>query len=154
MPRIVSGWERDGLASTYRCRVLAYLSDDWIRALDRAVQESTRLQAATADTSIVVQTVVTGTASGSTTYAVTLDRGTNRVRPGAADHVDVSFTCDLSTAADIATGAESAQAAFMAGRLRIGGDTRTLMDNQAVLADLDDVFAAVRADTDFGGVRA
>ena len=134
--------------------MLPYLSDDWIRALDRAVQESARLQAATAGTSIIVQTVVTGTPAGSTTYAVALDRGTNRVLPGTADHVDVSFTCDLPTAAGIATGVESAQAAFMAGRLRIGGDTRALMDNQAVLADLDDVFAAVRADTDFGGARA
>jgi hypothetical protein len=35
----------------------------------------------------------------------------------------------------------------MTGRLRVGGDLRALLANTEVLAQLDDVFAAVRART-------
>ena len=52
-----------------------------------------------------------------------------------------------STAASIAMGQGSAQRAFMTGRLRVGGDLRVLLEHSDVLAQLEDVFAAVRART-------
>jgi hypothetical protein len=134
--------------------MLAYLSDEWIQALDRALVEHAALVEATSETALVLQNVVTGTRRGTVAYTVTLDHGTNRVTPGEHERPDVSFTCDAATAVAIATGVESAQGAFMAGRLRLGGDARRLMDNQKVLAELDDVFGPVRADTDFRGVDA
>lgn len=127
--------------------MLSYLSEEWARAVDRALQGHPGLEAATRDTSLVVQTIVTGTHDGTTAYAVTLEHGSNHVHLGRHEAPDVSFECDQRTAVAIATGRESAQSAFMAGRLRIGGDARRLMHHQAVLTELDDVFAAVRADT-------
>jgi len=141
---------RDRHASTYRGAVLAYLSDEWIRALDHALQNDAVFEAATRHAELTVQNVVTGTDAGTVAYTVSLDHGTNHVTAGAHGEADVSFICDIDTARAIAVGSESAQAAFMAGRLRIGGDARRLMENQSVLAGLDDVFGAVRADTDFG----
>lgn len=61
----------------------------------------------------------------------------------------VTFLTDRATAVAIASGRESAQAAFMAGRLRVDGDTRLLMAQQSVLGELDDLFGPVRAATDF-----
>ncbi len=59
----------------------------------------------------------------------------------------VRFTQDHETALAIASGHGSAQRAFMTGRLQVGGDLRVLLDHSEVLAQLDDVFAAVRART-------
>ncbi len=50
----------------------------------------------------------------------------------------------LDELAAIATGEESAQAAFIAGRLRVGGDLRQVMDRAGALATLTDVFAPAR----------
>ncbi len=73
--------------------------------------------------------------------------GTVSVEAGRAEEPDVSFTQDRATAAAIARGELSAQAAFMAGRLRIGGDLREVMDRARELAALDDLFAKARATT-------
>jgi hypothetical protein len=59
----------------------------------------------------------------------------------------VTFTQDRTTAAAIATGRLSAQAAFIDGRLRVGGDLSALLDRAAELAALDDLFASARAAT-------
>ena len=40
-------------------------------------------------------------------------------------------------------------AAFMTGRLRVGGDVQVLLDRQPALAEVDDIFALVRADTTY-----
>jgi hypothetical protein len=37
--------------------------------------------------------------------------------------------------------------AFMAGRLRVGGDLRGVMDRTQQLVELGDLFASARADT-------
>ena len=42
----------------------------------------------------------------------------------------------------------------MTGRLRVGGDLSVLLEHGDVLAELDDVFAAVRARTDLAAVDA
>jgi putative sterol carrier protein len=62
---------------------------------------------------------------------------------------DVTFTQDRATAAAIASGELSAQSAFMAGRLRMGGDLRAVLDRSQDLTALDDVFASARPTTDW-----
>jgi putative sterol carrier protein len=62
----------------------------------------------------------------------------------------VTLTEDRSTAVAVARGERSAQEAFMDGEVRVGGDIGELLAAQAALARLGDVFASVRADTDFG----
>jgi putative sterol carrier protein len=132
--------------------VPSYLSDAWIAAMDTAVRNHAGLKDATRDVAFAVQQTVTRGPDSSVSYVVSLRHGTNRVTAGPDPAADVTFSCDQDTATAIARGRVSAQEAFLAGRLRIGGDTRALMRHQPLLAEIDDVFAGVRADTDFGPV--
>ena len=52
------------------------------------------------------------------------------VAAGRQRDPDITFTQDAATAAAIQSGGQSAQAAFMSGRLRVGGDVRVLLDHQ------------------------
>jgi putative sterol carrier protein len=63
----------------------------------------------------------------------------------------VRVRADRATAAAIAQGTLSAQRAFMQGQLRVEGDTLTLSTTAGSLRDLDDVYADVRAGTDWSG---
>ena len=132
--------------------VLTFLSDEWIAALDHAVSHDETLASLTADLSLVIEQEVTGGPLGDVRYHVTFDHGTVSVTPGPAAAPTVRFLQDHETAAAIALGTGSAQRAFMTGRLRVGGDLRVLLDHTAVLAQLDDVFADVRARTQTGSV--
>ena len=78
-------------------------------------------------------------------YAFVVADGTIRVERGRAPHPDLTFTQDRATAAAIHRGELSAQAAFMQGRLRLGGDLRAVIERAGELAAIDDVFASVRA---------
>ena len=119
---------------------------------------------------IRIRTIVTGGPGGDRGYEISLGHGadgvhlltelgahdghagTPAVAPAPSEEDDattITFRTDPATATAIATGAEGAQAAFMAGRLRVDGDTRLLMAHQDALRALDDVFAPVRARTDF-----
>lgn len=133
-------------ALPYRESVPAYLSDEWLLAMDDVMKHHAGLAIATADTSIVIQNVITGTPTGTVSYHIRLDHGSSQVTAGVDPEADVTFTTDQATAGAINGGHESAQTAFMAGRLRIGGDTRVLIANQGALMQLDDLFAQIRAD--------
>jgi len=119
-----------------------FLSDEWIAALDRAAQHAQ----VDPSLSLVVQQVVNGP-DGAVTYHVSFDGGRVQVRPGPAPEPTVTFTLDRATAEAIATGEESAQSAFMAGRLRLGGDVTVLLDAHEALERLAGLFAEVRAGT-------
>jgi hypothetical protein len=129
-----------------------YLSPAWLEAVDRAVQADGALRDATAGVHLVVQHVVRGGAGpeGDVCFHVAIDDGSVRVRPGPASSPSVTLTEDRSTAVAVARGERSAQEAFMDGEVRVGGDIGELLAAQAALARLGDVFASVRADTDFG----
>jgi hypothetical protein len=133
---------------------MEHLSEPWIRAFDEVVRHHEGLRAATADRRVVVQYVVEPGAphrdQPRAAYAVVLDHGDNRVVVGDVDDPDITLTTDRATAVAVATHQESAQTAFMGGRLRLGGDVRVLIADQAVLAGIDDCTAELRRATDFG----
>jgi putative sterol carrier protein len=135
--------------------VLRFLSDEWIAALDRAAVASEALRSATRDVSLTVQQVVTATANDDgdecdeVSWHVVIDHGAVRVRPGRAVNPEVTFTEDAETAGRISRGELSAQAAFMLGKLRVGGDAQHLAEHQRAFASLEDVFAEVRASTNY-----
>lgn len=111
----------------------------WLAELDAAA----RAASVPDDLDLVIQQVVTD-GDRELAYAIRLRDGAASVEQGRADDADVIFTQDRATATAIATGELSAQAAFMAGRLRVGGDLRGVLDRtQGVLA-LDDLFAPAR----------
>ena len=72
-----------------------------------------------------------------------------RVVPGTAPEADVSFATDLDTATWLARGETNAQQALAAGRFRVRGNIDALTQRVAGLRALEDVFAAVRADTTY-----
>ncbi|WP_421121063.1 SCP2 sterol-binding domain-containing protein [Aquihabitans daechungensis] len=127
--------------------MLTFLSDEWIGALHDAAATDADLAARTREVSLTIEQEVTGAPDGDVRYHLTFERGAVAVTPGPAPEATVRFRQDYATAASIAMGHGSAQRAFMTGRLRVGGDLRVLLDHSEVLAQLDDVFAGVRART-------
>ena len=126
--------------------VLRFLSDPWIDAMARAVEGAS---GPLVDPPLVLQQVVTGHTEGEAAWSITLGAGTIVVTHGRADRPTVTFTQDVETATAVNRGELSAQAAFMTGRLRVGGDVQVLLDRQPDLAVVEDIFALVRADTTY-----
>lgn len=118
-----------------------FLSDAWLDDLARAARTAT----APPEVALVVQMLVEdGAGRGPVAYAVGIAGGAVTVTPGRAADADLTLTQDRATAAAIARGEVSAQVAFMAGRLRIGGDLRGILEHAGALASMADIFAEVR----------
>ncbi|HZB70950.1 MAG TPA: SCP2 sterol-binding domain-containing protein, partial [Acidimicrobiales bacterium] len=97
-----------------------------------------------------VQQVVVDGGGDPVRWALRVHDGRVAVEAGAVTDPDVTLTTDRATATALARGELAITDAFMAGRLRVAGDLRTLMRAGAVLGALDEAFAAVRARTDWG----
>jgi putative sterol carrier protein len=121
--------------------VVRFLTDEWVDALDRAAPDAVPLDGD-------LDGLVLGYVVDDFAYHLVFADGRVHVRRGAAEHPTVTFRCDRATAAEIARGEASAQRAFMAGRLRIGGDASALLRAHAAIAALPDLFGAVRAETE------
>jgi hypothetical protein len=129
--------------------VIAYLSDEWVAALDTAVRDDHALSELAREAPLVIEQVVTGTPNGERTFHVTLRREAIGARSGPAAEPTIRLTTDYRTASAIARGVERAQAAFLDGRIRVGGDISVLVEARASLARIDDVTAPLRRDTTF-----
>ena len=118
-----------------------FLTDAWLDELEAA--------ATGADVPpmprLALQQVVPDGPDGEVAYALVVEDGRVEVCRGRVENPDLVFTQDRATAEAIFLGELSAQAAFMQGRLRLGGDLRAVIDRAADLASVDDVFASVRA---------
>jgi hypothetical protein len=121
--------------------VAEFLTDEWLDELEAAARAADVPVAPR----LVLQQVVPDGPGGDVAYAVVVEDGKVRVDRGRVEHPDLVFTQDRATAEAIHRGELSAQAAFMQGRLRLGGDLRAVIDRAADLASIDDVFARVRA---------
>lgn len=132
--------------------VARFLSPEWITRLSQLVAPAAPNEL---DEPLVIQNVVTEAPpelagpEGTVTYYVRLDPAGSSADAGHADDATVTFTQTYATAAAIAQGTNGAQAAFMAGELRIGGQVNALVRNQAAVAELDELLAPLRADTEF-----
>lgn len=126
-----------------------FLSDEWIDELGRALETGTDRVTGLDGVAFTVQQIVTGTPNGEVAYHVDITGDRARVTRGRASSPDVTFTQDYATAAAISGGTESAQAAFMTGRLRLGGDVSVLLEHREALSRLTDGFAAIRASTTY-----
>lgn len=121
-----------------------FLSPEWVRALDDAVRANPRVTAATAGAQLTIEQVVTNASDDAdVVWHVEVKDGTVRFRTGPATDPTVRFTTDRATAWAVTSGTTTTQAAFMAGDLRVGGDTRALVDHHDLLAGLGEVFDAV-----------
>jgi putative sterol carrier protein len=122
-----------------------YLSDEWLRALDDAARECP------VDGHITIEHVVRdgGDDGRERRYHVIVDGTRVRFVAGAAVAPTVTFHEDRVTAVAIATGELSAPAAFLSGRLSVGGDLRALTANSSAVAAVDAAVAAVSAMTTY-----
>ncbi len=120
-----------------------FLSDAWIDALDASV----RAVALPEEVRLVVQQVVQDADGPEVAYAIRMADGRAQVERGRVADADVTFTQDRATAVAIARGDLSAQVAFLAGRLRVGGDIRQVIDRGRDLALLDELLTPARAAT-------
>lgn len=130
-----------------------YLSDEWFsRAAELVAAADLRTPPGR---SFTLQQVVLGaegpSAAGRDDLAVawhlTVGEGGAELHRGRHPDPDVTLTCERDTAWAVQRGELSAQAAFMTGRLRLGGDTGTLLASQELLAAFPDVLAPLRAET-------
>ena len=124
-----------------------FLSPEWISDLDasaEALDVPSGLQ-------LVVQQIVSDGDAREVSYVIEIGEGRVQVRPGRVEGADITFAQDRATAEAIARGEISAQEAFLAGRLRVGGDLRAVMDRSRELAAVSDVFASARAATTWSG---
>ena len=129
---------------------MVFLSHDWVNALDEAMRAAAPARTAHAAPDPVVPELVIE-------YHVEQDSGpfvyharfgaTPGFAVGAAPSSTLVILTDRATAWAIAKGTQSAQAAFMAGQLRVEGDSMALLQNLQHLSALDDVFAGVTATT-------
>ena len=124
-----------------------FLSPDWIEALDAAA----RVAAVPEGVRLTIQQVVTddGGDGGEVRYHLVLDGGGLRVRPGEAAGADVTLVQTRTVAAALCRGELNAQQALEAGRLKLRGDIGRLAREGRALTAVEDVFAAVRAETTY-----
>jgi hypothetical protein len=137
--------------------VARFLSDEWIDEMDRAAGSASGPRAPAG--ALVIQHVVTdlplevaealAIGDHERAYHLVVTPTTAKVAPGRCAEATVTFTATYATAASIASGARSAQAAFMAGELRLGGAVDQLLVHHGPLGTTDDVFAQLRASTEY-----
>lgn len=120
-----------------------FLSDEWIASLASCASDA---QVAP-DLRLVIQQVVIDEAGDERAFAVRIADGRVTVERGRVADAEVVFTQDRATAAAVGRGELSAQTAFMAGRMKVGGDLRVVIDRARELQAIDDIFAEARAAT-------
>ena len=125
--------------------MVKFLTDEWVSALDR---EASAQVSPITDT-FVVEYRVQLDSNESFVYQIRFDTDAVTVRTGAPSPPTVVLSTDRRTAHGVATNTLSAQAAFMAGQLRLDGDTMAMVRNHDAFATLDGIFAAVRARTEY-----
>jgi hypothetical protein len=129
--------------------VVQYLSDEWLDEAGAALAGSEALRAPAGQAPVVLQYEVTAAPGGKCTYSLSVTEAGAVLQRGPHADAAASFGLDYATAAEIARGELSAQAAFMQGRLKLGGDVTVLVRQHAVLDGLDDALADLRDRTEY-----
>jgi len=122
--------------------MVRFLSLEWIAALDVAAGEAT----VPAGVRLTIQQIVTD-GDDDVRYHLVLDEGRLRIVPGEAAAPDVTLIQTREVAVALSRGELNAQQALEAGRLKLRGDIGHLAREGKGLSAMEDVFAAVRADT-------
>lgn len=123
-----------------------FLSSEWLEFADEALRCEAGLLV---EGSLTIQQVVTGGPGGDIEYHVIFDHGSGSIRAGRVDSPTVTFTIDYASAVAIGSGTASAQTEFMAGRLHLDGDASALLAHGEAMQRVGDVFASLRATTEF-----
>ena len=126
--------------------MVRFLTGEWIAALDAAAQEAS----VPPEVWLTIQQIVAGDdGGGDVRYHLVLADGRIRVHPGDAENADVTLVQSRAVAASLSRGELNAQQALEAGRLKLRGDIGQLGRHAKALTAMQDVFAAVRTDTEY-----
>lgn len=120
--------------------VVAYLSREWVEALDRALAT---VEAPAGAEVLIVEFVVEG-GDDEAAYHLELTTAGAHARPGRAARCDVRFQQPRHAAQAIARGERSAQLAVLRGEVRVEGDASRLLPWRRALTG-DGVAAALAA---------
>jgi putative sterol carrier protein len=134
--------------------VVVFLSAEWLSELDAAARHIEPSTALAPGQRLVLGQEVHGTPAGTVAYQVVVDEHGVRVVSPPEPAADLTFVCDYATAVAVAQGSTNAQEALMAGRLQLRGDVERFSAARDAVVALGDVFARVRATTEFTSVEA
>ena len=125
-----------------------FLGEEWLAEMAAAAAQAPGTPGVDR---LVVENVVTEVPGrGEVRYCLVVTDDGLRVETGAAMPAsDVQFVTAYDTAVMLARGVTNAQRALADGRLTVRGRIGALGAGAGVLASLDDVFAAVRANTSY-----
>lgn len=113
-----------------------FLSEEWLRAVEDALNSNQAFTSMAGSQTAAVQNVVT-TPEGEKKYWFKLEGGRAQLGPGDAEGpVDATITQDYETAAAIVKNELTATAAYMSGKLRVSGNLMKLMQLQGVIGQL------------------
>jgi putative sterol carrier protein len=129
--------------------VAAFLSEEWIVALDAVARASMLIPPLPEGGRLVVEQQVSDTPDGSARFHVVFDETGAQVIAGGAQHPDLVLITDYATACALHRGETNAQQALGRHRLKVRGDLTTIARRAAVLGAVGDLFANVRAQTTF-----
>jgi hypothetical protein len=139
--------------------VVVFLSTEWLAALDDAARHAPPVAALPAGGFVLEQQVrdvgdENGDANGEVRYRFVFEGDGLRVEPvapgdGDGTDADLTFVCDRATAVALARGDTTAQQALTAGALRLRRDVDRFAAARDALLAIGDVFATVRAATEF-----
>ena len=125
--------------------MVRFLTPEWIAALDAAAREAI----VPVGVRLTIQQIVTGDGDDEVRYHLVVDEGRLRVLPGETEAADVTLVQTREVAAALSRGELNAQRALEAGRLKLRGDIGHLAREGKALSAMEDVFAAVRAETSY-----
>jgi hypothetical protein len=129
--------------------VVQYLSDEWMDEAAAALAAHPGTGGTVGGEPVLLQYEVTAAPGGKRSYALSFTADGVALEPGPHKDASTSFTLDYDVAAQIARGDLSTQAAFMQGRLKLGGDVMVLVRQHALLEGLEDALGALRGRTEY-----
>jgi putative sterol carrier protein len=113
-----------------------FLSEEWVSAVQDALNSSDQFKSAAGSQNAKVQQVVNGD-EGEKKYWFKLEGGQASLGLGdSPEPVDATITQDYATAEALAKNELTGTAAYMSGKLRVSGDLMKLMQLQGALGQM------------------
>ncbi len=124
-----------------------FLSHEWFEEVNLAAAGA-RPEEGPAE-AITIRQVITDSPEGSLEYTVVVSASGLELRRGEVPDPDVTITEDYRTAVALAKGQVTAGEALAAGRIRVSGDTSSLLAGQRRLEALGGALADVSGRTTY-----